>query len=74
MPDLDTNGWSVYQKLVMGKLDELDHDVKELREEVTLLRIDFAQQKIKAGLWGGVAGVAPVLIGVLAVLFWGSPV
>lgn len=57
-----TNGWSEYQKTVMHQLEELDADIKALDEKVTLLRIDVAQLKIKAGIWGAVAGMIPGII------------
>ena len=56
------NGWSGYQRLVMAKLEQLDTDITLLDEKVTLLRIDVAQLKIKAGVWGATAGMVPALI------------
>lgn len=68
-----TNGWSEYQRLVLGKLEQVDSDIKELERQVTLLRIDFAQQKVKAGMWGAVAGMVPALVAVLAIWVAGVP-
>lgn len=57
-----TNGWSEYQREVMSKLDRLENDLEALDEKVTLLRIDVAQLKVKAGMWGAVAGMVPALV------------
>lgn len=48
--------------MVIGKLDQLERDIIDLDEKVTLLRIDVAQLKVKAGMWGAVAGMVPALI------------
>lgn len=58
----ESNGWSAYERLVMDKLDTLEEELHGLDEKVTLLRIDVAQLKIKAGVWGAVAGMVPALI------------
>lgn len=56
------NGWTAYEKLVMDKLATLEADVLAIDEKVTLLRIDVAQLKVKAGMWGAVAGMVPALV------------
>lgn len=61
----ETNGWSAYEKMVINRLDELEGDIRALDEKVTLLRIDVAQLKIKAGMWGAIAGMVPALVAVL---------
>jgi hypothetical protein len=59
--------WSAYEKLVMSQLAGLDSDVKAIDEKLMLLRIDVAQLKVKAGIWGAVAGMVPALItGIIA--------
>lgn len=61
----DTTGWSAYEKMVINRLDQLERDTAAIDDKLTLLRIDVAQLKIKAGLWGATAGVVPALIGTL---------
>lgn len=68
-----STGWSAYERMVLGKLEEQSLEIAELREQVTLLRIDFAQQKVKAGLWGGIAGLLPGLIGIMTIFTVGVP-
>lgn len=57
-----TNGWPEYQKMVLRQLEQLDDDIKSLESQVIRLRIDVAQLKVKAGMWGAVAGMVPALI------------
>ena len=66
----DTNGWNHYQKLVMDKLD--DHDVKfsNIENKLTQIQVDIATLKVKAGVWGGIAGLVPVVLGL--VLFYAT--
>lgn len=70
---LDMNGWSRYEKLVLEKLDTLERNVGALHEAQVLLRIDVARLKVKSGLWGGIAGFIPAVIGVTLVILTGSP-
>lgn len=65
-------GWSAYEKLVLGEIAALKAEVQAIDEKVTLLRIDVAQLKVKAGVWGAVAGLIPGVVMVLATLVAGS--
>lgn len=70
MSDSPTNGWSQYQKLVLAKLESLEDEVKETREqiaslsntEVRNLQIEVAMLKVKSGLWGAAAGFVPAAL------------
>ena len=66
----DTNGWSQYQKLVMDKLDEHDGKFSNIDSKLTQIQIDIATLKVKAGVWGGIAGLVPVVLGL--VLFYAT--
>ena len=55
----DTNGWSLYEKLVMSKLENLEREVRELRQEQGDSAIDIAMLKVKAGAFGVVGGLLP---------------
>jgi len=66
----DTNGWSQYQKLVMDKLDEHDGKFSNIESKLTQIQIDIATLKVKAGVWGGIAGLVPVVLGL--VLFFAT--
>ena len=56
------DGWSAYEKLVLDKLDSLEHGLEDLRGEVVAIRIDVATLKVKAGIWGGAIGMIPALV------------
>ena len=62
MASVDGNGWSIYEKLVMDKLDEHDARFGNVEEMLTQVRVDIATLKVKAGLWGGIGGLIPVVI------------
>jgi hypothetical protein len=68
---MEGNGWSAYEKLVMGELAALKTEVAAIDEKLTLIRIDVAQLKVKAGIWGAAAGMIPALVTGLAVLAGG---
>lgn len=67
----ETNGWSAYEKLVMSKLETLEDRVDAIDDKLTLVRIDVAGLKIRAGIWGAGAGMIPALVTSLAVLAGG---
>lgn len=69
---VNDSGWSAYEKLVMHELSTLKEELEEVKEGVTLLRIDVAQLKVKAGIWGAAAGMIPALITSLTVLVAGA--
>ncbi len=56
----------------MEKLD--DHDAKfgVIENKLTQIQVDIATLKVKAGVWGGIAGLVPVVIAI--VLFYVSKV
>jgi len=66
----DMNGWNQYQKLVMDKLDEHDEKFTNIESKLTQIQVDIATLKVKAGVWGGVAGLVPVILGL--VLFFAT--
>jgi len=55
--------WRLCQKDVYSKLDEIN-------EQITLLRIEVAELKIKSGIWGFTAGLVSVLIMVAVEMFF----
>lgn len=56
-----TEGWSRYEKLVLHRLETVDERLEALEEQVVLMRIELAQRKVKAGLWGALAGSIPAV-------------
>ena len=61
----ETNGWPQYQKLVMDKLGEHDDKFNSIEDKLMRIQVDIATLKVKAGVWGGVAGLIPVVIAIV---------
>ena len=61
----ETNGWNQYQKLVMDKLGEHDEKFTSIEDKLMRIQVDIATLKVKAGVWGGVAGLIPVVIAIV---------
>ena len=52
------NGWSEYKLLIVHELQRLDEDVSGMKEDIQKLDRDVLALKIKASIWGAVAGFA----------------
>lgn len=61
----DLSEWGVYQKLVLKELEAHGLELGRLHEELILMRIEVARLKTKAGVWGMLAGLIPVIIAVI---------
>ena len=61
----ENNGWSQYQKLVVDKLDDHDGKFTSIEDKLTKIQVALATLKVKAGVWGGVAGLIPVVIAIV---------
>jgi hypothetical protein len=64
----DASGWSAYEKLVLGELNDLKAELAQVEQQLVLMRIDIATLKVKSGLWGAVAGAIPALVAIVVVL------
>ena len=58
----DTNGWIEYRALILSELKTLNTEVTSMRKEQTNIREDIAGLKVKAGVWGLIGGMIPVLL------------
>ena len=61
----ETNGWDKYQKLVIDKLGEHDEKFTSIESKLMKIQVDLATLKVKAGVWGGLAGMIPVVIAIV---------
>ena len=68
----EDNGWSKYEKMVIDKLDDHDDKFSGIENKLTQIQVDIATLKVKAGVWGGIAGLVPVVLGL--VLFYATAV
>ena len=61
----EDNGWSKYEKMVIDKLDHHDTRFGLIESKLTQIQEDIATLKVKAGVWGGIAGLVPVVLGII---------
>ena len=64
--------YTPFETLIIAKVDALDEKVEHMDEKLTLVRIDVAQLKVKAGIWGAAAGMVPALVTGIAVFVGGA--
>lgn len=65
-------GWEGYERLVMSKLEDLGADIHRVEDKVEALLIDVAMLKVKAGVWGAVAGLIPASVAVIFMVLGGQ--
>ena len=68
----ENNGWSKYEKMVIDKLDDHDDKFNGIEHKLTQIQVDIATLKVKAGVWGGIGGLIPVIIAI--VMFYATTV
>jgi hypothetical protein len=65
-PMESTNGWTENKKLVLHRLEEIEHDVRIIEKRVAKLQQDMAvhkaQSRMYAGAVGAIAGLIPALL------------
>ena len=59
-----SNGWPEYRREVMERLQSLREDVKALDGKVDEVRLDMAGLKVKASVWGAIAGAIPAAVAI----------
>lgn len=56
------NGWGEYKRLVVHELERLNNKLEEMDDHVQKIDRDVLALKIRASVWGAVAGFAVSLI------------
>ena len=60
------NGWTSYQKLVLSKLEDHQEELKAVNKRLADLQLSIVELKVKASVWGmvagGIAGLLPFVI------------
>jgi hypothetical protein len=60
------NGWGENKKLVLHRLEEIEHDIRNIEKRVTKLQQDMAVHKahsrMYAGAVGAIAGLIPAVL------------
>lgn len=65
-------GWAGYERLVIKELGDLSASQQRIEDKLEALGIDVAMLKVKAGMWGAVAGMIPAAVAVLMTMAGGS--
>lgn len=68
MAGTDTNGWDRYQKLVLAKLEDHDKLLGNISSELTNIKVELGQLRVKAGVWGAIGAAIPTIAAVLFIL------
>lgn len=63
------NGWDRYQIMVLEKLDGHDKLLEKINDQIVDVKVEIATLKVKAGVWGAVAGAIPTIAALLFYLF-----
>ena len=51
-----TDDWTQYSKLVLSELERHGEKLEKMSEQLVLHGEELAQLKVKAGMWGALAG------------------
>ena len=69
---VNPNGWSEYEKYVVSSLERHDRCLGELKRDTATIKESLAALRVKAGIWGAVAGIVtaavPVMVGLAFLL------
>lgn len=64
----DNGSWQQYQKLVLSELRRLDERVGCVDKKLDIARLEIVGLKVKASLWGFIAGTIPAIGALLLLL------
>lgn len=69
MTGSEGNGFQQYKLMLLDRLDRFEEEIKALRQEVAALHGEVVALKVKAGLWGALAGaLGPALMAIFYLL------
>lgn len=61
--------WDRWENAVISKLDDLHEAQKEHAEQMSDLKLQLAELKVKAGFWGAMSGLlSSILVGLALLL------
>ena len=61
----ENNGWNEWSKYVLKELERLNTCYERLDEKLDKVNNDIITLKLKAGVWGALAGAIPVIVTIL---------
>ena len=56
------DGWNEWSKHVLKSLERIDTDLQRVEKGVNEVKLEIAMLKVKASIWGGLAGTIPIII------------
>jgi hypothetical protein len=56
------NGWDQYKLHVTAELKRMNACQRDMKNELSAIRIEIARLQAKAGMWGAVGAAIPVAI------------
>ena len=62
------DGWREWSKHVLVELKRLDESYQRISDDITLIKVEIAQLKVKSGMWGAIGACIPIGIGILIYL------
>ena len=65
-----TNGWDEYRKLVLKELEDLGLEMIRARKDLSDIKIEIRELKIRSGIWGAIGGAIPVLLTIILYLIF----
>ena len=68
----DNNGWEEWRNHVLIELEKNSSQHEKIFEAIKETNTEIATLKVKSGVWGAIAGLIPVGIGLLIFLFRGG--
>lgn len=74
MPPDEKNGWNEWSKFVLKELERLNTCYERLDEKLDNMTNEITALKLKAGVWGALAGAIPVVVAILIWLLAGGEI
>ncbi len=62
---MDVGNWNEWKQHVLHELTQQRQDHKEVRKALQDIHVQLAQLKVRAGMWGALAGIIPVIAALL---------
>jgi len=56
------NGWNEWSRHVLSELERLSDNCDKINEKLMIISSEIASLKVKAGVWGALAGMIPVTL------------
>ena len=63
--DGDDNRWVDWRRFILKELERLNDCMETQQRALQNISLDIATLKVKAGIWGGIAGLIPALLTIL---------